>query len=379
MEDEAYLKSVNDLPAYTKGAGKFMGNVGIGVPPKFPIFRLQVHQNSNEVTDHGAVLITDRSNRGLTLAQTKEGALLRSWNLDTKGHEALLVEASPLLIQPKTGTVLIGTTVKREGMQLHVKGNFYIHGHMFALRNMHVRDHASLDHLLMPSMSLKNQPQTPDGDTLVLGHMSKDMSGSQGVERGPWEDTSPSVVHGINLRMGYHQEYTWIQTHGQVSGGNRAPLALNPLGNTVGIGTEQPDKRFAMHANGNGYVLGTLYVKMKAAHTMEDARVTDYAELSSEDMTDDQAMQAMRQSKVRRRLLSETKEAQDELLSSRLAMIDVPEALSTAKGKDQVSVTRMTSMIHKVLQRQDKHMSSLDDLLERQVARIADLQRKLSK
>lgn len=37
-----------------------------------------------------------------------------------------------------------------------------------------------------------------------------------------------------NLRIGVHQDYTWIQSHF-----NR-PLAINPLGNRVGIGTTEP-------------------------------------------------------------------------------------------------------------------------------------------
>ena len=37
-----------------------------------------------------------------------------------------------------------------------------------------------------------------------------------------------------NLRLGYHQNYSWIQSHGS------KPLAINPIGNNVGIGTTNP-------------------------------------------------------------------------------------------------------------------------------------------
>lgn len=42
---------------------------------------------------------------------------------------------------------------------------------------------------------------------------------------------------GSNLRLGYHDNYSWIQSHGE------KPLAINPLGQNVGIGTPTPDAR----------------------------------------------------------------------------------------------------------------------------------------
>ncbi|QIQ06061.1 LamG domain-containing protein [Streptomyces liangshanensis] len=47
-------------------------------------------------------------------------------------------------------------------------------------------------------------------------------------------------ITGTNLRLGYHGDYTWIQGHGQ------RPLALNPLGNHVGIGTTTPSSRLTV-------------------------------------------------------------------------------------------------------------------------------------
>ena len=38
-----------------------------------------------------------------------------------------------------------------------------------------------------------------------------------------------------NLRLGYHQSYSWIQSHGS------KPLSINPVGNRVGVGMSTPD------------------------------------------------------------------------------------------------------------------------------------------
>jgi hypothetical protein len=40
-----------------------------------------------------------------------------------------------------------------------------------------------------------------------------------------------------NLRLGYHQNYSWVQSHGS------KPLAINPVGNNVGIGTTNPQAK----------------------------------------------------------------------------------------------------------------------------------------
>lgn len=370
MTDKNYVRTVGSVPTHTKGGGKFLGNVGIGTLPKFPIFRLQVH--GSPISAQGAVMVTDKADKGFTISQTKEGALLRSWNSDTKRHEALLVEAGPLLIQPRSGIVLFGTTVRKKRMHLHIRGNLYIHGHMFAMKNLHVRDHANLKHLLMPSLSLKNKPQSPDGDTLVMGHMKMKKKGAS--EPSPWETGKPKkIITGVNLRFGFHQNYVWIQVHGKRKA-HHEPLALNPLGNTVSIGSVKPDRRMTLHANGNGYVLGTLYVKMGGTKmSMEQAQVRDYTDLSTDD-----ALNALKQSRVRMGLLRETKDLQDKLLRSRLTLINVPEKLKHSKVDDKVSVNYMTQMFHKILAKQGEHMAAQDLTLRTQAQTILRLQQQLA-
>ncbi|WP_416903668.1 hypothetical protein [Micromonospora echinospora] len=49
-------------------------------------------------------------------------------------------------------------------------------------------------------------------------------------------------THQPNLRLGYDTGYSWIQSHGS------APLAVNPLGNKVGIGTTAPPSPLTVQA-----------------------------------------------------------------------------------------------------------------------------------
>lgn len=43
-----------------------------------------------------------------------------------------------------------------------------------------------------------------------------------------------------NLRLGYDKDYSWIQSHGS------KPLAINPLGNNVGIGLTNPSSKLTV-------------------------------------------------------------------------------------------------------------------------------------
>lgn len=59
-------------------------------------------------------------------------------------------------------------------------------------------------------------------------------------------------IDASNLRLGYDKEYTWIQSH------LSKPLAINPLGNNVGIGTTNPIEKLEI-SGGNLKVSGNIF------------------------------------------------------------------------------------------------------------------------
>ncbi|MFI5797391.1 LamG-like jellyroll fold domain-containing protein [Streptomyces sp. NPDC051677] len=69
-------------------------------------------------------------------------------------------------------------------------------------------------------LHIVNANQDANGNTLVLGPTNQS-----------------------NLRLGYHQDYSWVQSHGS------KPLAVNPLNNNVGIGTTTPGARLTVSAD----------------------------------------------------------------------------------------------------------------------------------
>jgi hypothetical protein len=81
---------------------------------------------------------------------------------------------------------------------------------------------------LGPSAKLHivNQNTDSGGNTLILGPTNQS-----------------------NLRLGYHQNYSWIQSHGG------KPLVINAFGNNVAIGTSTPDP------NAKLTVKGTIHVE----------------------------------------------------------------------------------------------------------------------
>jgi hypothetical protein len=66
---------------------------------------------------------------------------------------------------------------------------------------------------------------------LQILHVNQDANGSALI-LGPTEQS--------NLRLGYHQNYSWVQSHGS------KPLAINPVGNNVGIGTTNPQAKLSV-------------------------------------------------------------------------------------------------------------------------------------
>ncbi|MCB0095152.1 MAG: hypothetical protein KDE46_05490 [Caldilineaceae bacterium] len=77
------------------------------------------------------------------------------------------------------------------------------------------------------SLQILNKGQDATGDTLILGR-----------------------TEGSHLRLGYHSTYSWIQSQ-SAADQPPTPLAINPLGGNVGLGTA--DAKSKLHVSG-GYL-----------------------------------------------------------------------------------------------------------------------------
>ena len=86
--------------------------------------------------------------------------------------------------------------------------------------------------------------QDADGDTLILG-----------------------PVEQSNLRLGYHEEYSWVQSHGS------KPLAINPLGNPVGVKQANPQEMLDVEGNVKAHTF--IGDKGKALHMGDKSDAID--------------------------------------------------------------------------------------------------------
>ena len=73
---------------------------------------------------------------------------------------------------------------------------------------------------LVAKLHIVHTNQDPNGGTLILGPLGES-----------------------NLRIGYNQDYSWVQSHGS------KPLAINAIGNNVGIGTTAPASSLQITGN----------------------------------------------------------------------------------------------------------------------------------
>ncbi|NDJ16457.1 phage tail protein [Myxacorys almedinensis] len=90
------------------------------------------------------------------------------------------------------------------------------------------------DHIaLMPSGNIGINTIAPAGKLQII-HTSQDANGNAFI-LGPADASS--------LRLGYHTNYSWMQSYGN------KPLSINPIGNNVGIGTTEPTAKLMVTAS----------------------------------------------------------------------------------------------------------------------------------
>jgi hypothetical protein len=161
------------------------GNVGVGTDNPTALLQvgktgestgdpsIRVGWGANNEVDRLTIFHSAPYNMGLRRGSRDLKIFAKS--SDNDGHIYLMPNNTPQMALLSNGLVGIGTTTPGAKLQI-INGN-----------------------------------QDANGNTLILGPTGQS-----------------------NLRLGYHQNYSWIQSHGS------KPLAINPIGNNVGIGTTNP-------------------------------------------------------------------------------------------------------------------------------------------
>jgi Concanavalin A-like lectin/glucanases superfamily len=161
------------------------------------------------------------------------------------GSVTLVVEKSPLLFSGQN--VGIGTSTPQA--KLHI-----VNANQDATGNTLILGPTSQSHLRLGYHQDYSWAQSQGGKPLVLNPIANNVGiGTTGADarlqviNTPQDPNGNTLVLGSinesNLRLGYHQDYSWVQSHA-----NR-PLAINAIGNNVGIGTVSPGARLTVSAD----------------------------------------------------------------------------------------------------------------------------------
>ncbi|MFI7134089.1 LamG domain-containing protein [Nonomuraea sp. NPDC050153] len=161
------------------------------------------------------------------------------------GFVSVMVERTPLLF--KGGNVGIGTAAP--DAKLHIIGaNTDINGKTLVLgpttaSNLRLGHHQ--DYSWIQSHFAKPLAINPGGNNVGIGTTAPDAKlhiiGANTDINGKTLVLGPTTAS--NLRLGHHQDYSWIQSH------FAKPLAINPGGNNVGIGTTAPGARLTVSSD----------------------------------------------------------------------------------------------------------------------------------
>ncbi|MER7274771.1 LamG domain-containing protein [Dactylosporangium sp. NPDC000244] len=178
-----------------------------------------------------------RADRWVTTSPTAEGMAL-TWRMTTPSitalaaGESILVDVKGMVAAPPSGHARL--LVHYENMPGYWDGHLAV---TIEKGPLVVRDATLPDKTLEARVGVATN--NPEGRLHVL-HTPQDGNGNA-VIVGP--------TNGANLRLGYHQNYSWVQSHGA------KPLAINPVGNPVSIGGADAQGN-TLFVNGVAKVLG---------------------------------------------------------------------------------------------------------------------------
>lgn len=104
-----------------------------------------------------------------------------------------------------------------------------------------------------PNLAILNGSLKITGNSETVGNQvigqNLNVTGKVAIAHESQEADGDALTIGKTLRLGHNLQYGWIQSH------NNKPLAINPLGNNVGIGTTDPKDVLEIVAGNGGKAL----------------------------------------------------------------------------------------------------------------------------
>jgi len=231
--DPGWISSLKNKPVQFGGA-VFGTRLGIGTEVTTPGFRLEVHNGHFVVTSKIGKFL-----KGLTTYVMPEGAHVKAYDYTRKQLQKWRITGTTIYLNPgqKTdGRVCIGCSKPEHHLQS--EGNMYVNGNVFVNKHLHVKGHMHIDKIITPKVFIHSRSETPKyGRGIMIGN-----------------DLPNKWKTKTNMRMGWNENFAWIQSHKEV------PLAINPIGGATCIGCKAPGKDIELEVAGDSFVNGEMFV-----------------------------------------------------------------------------------------------------------------------
>lgn len=192
------------------------GDLGVGTAPVFPDAKLHVKGNR--------LRVSNPNDNGKYIDVRTDGT-----SLDIESSKELYINNNGKAVIAKNFFVSNGD----EGRVNLMDGNHYIRSKRSF--GVSIGTHQAAEALVIRETSGNVGIGQPNpGAKLHILHQSQDSNGNALI-------IGPTTAS--NLRLGYHNDYSWIQSHGS------KPLVINQLGSNVGIGVANPGTK--LHVQGD--------------------------------------------------------------------------------------------------------------------------------
>jgi hypothetical protein len=345
--NKLFIQPLERKTLWTEGGGFFGGHVGVKTPPT-----KEFAFTAGKGAKVALVGFVNHHFRAMVNYQTESMAYIRGIGAKLKKdstteweyyEQPIRLRGRQVFLSPLKDDGRVGVGTSKPEHHLHTEGEMYINGHLHVNQHLHVKGKMIVDKVLSSSVFVHAKSSNPPEKSLILG----DKDGL----------TADDMKHEgrLTFHIGYTLTAPKVYGYLQALEHEKTPslIALNPMGNHVGIGTRTP--RATLEVKGDTLVTGDMYVK-NVAKPQPTGTPAPKAEAKPKEEEDD---------------------ALDRSSFLELGSSEAAASLQQLSADDDHTST--LGVLTRVLQRNDQHIRERETLIERNNKLIASLREKVQR